>query len=132
MAWNSFERNFDKVSEKASFGHQCLPDVCLKDLNVGLVDFRVCGIIISKESAKAVSSKNFISNSTSERGVFTFTIRDSVEDFLNVSYWGKVQFVEDIDSSFPIGSAVTIYNPQVRVSIRKLLEKYIFDVRLLV
>lgn len=39
-----------------------------------------------------------------ERGVWTFTLRDSEEDSINVTVWGSVQFVKKLSSELHIGS----------------------------
>lgn len=39
-----------------------------------------------------------------DRSVWTFTLRDSIEDSINVTIWGSIQFVKKLFSSFHIGS----------------------------
>lgn len=39
-----------------------------------------------------------------ERGVWTFTLRDSEEDFINVTVWGSTEFVKKLSTTFTIGS----------------------------
>lgn len=48
------------------------------------------------------------------RGVWTFTLRDSEEDFINVTVWGSVEFIEGLTQTFHIGS----------------IGEYIFSIRL--
>ncbi|XP_076669856.1 meiosis specific with OB domains hold'em isoform X3 [Andrena cerasifolii] len=48
-----------------------------------------------------------------ERGVWTFTLRDSEEDSINVTVWGSVQFVKKLSSVLHIGSVVEVINPKV-------------------
>ncbi|KZC14500.1 Uncharacterized protein C16orf73 like protein [Dufourea novaeangliae] len=48
-----------------------------------------------------------------ERGVWTFTLRDSKEDMINVTVWGSVQFVKKLSSNFHVGSIVEVINPKV-------------------
>jgi len=47
---------------------------------------------------------NYIIVNTSERGVWTFTLRDSEEDFINVTVWGSTEYVKKLSSTFIIGS----------------------------
>lgn len=42
--------------------------------------------------------------SSGERSVWTFTLRDSEEDFINVTVWGSTEFVKKLSSMFNIGS----------------------------
>lgn len=46
-----------------------------------------------------------------ERGVWTFTLRDSEEDAINVTVWGSVQFVKKLSSDYHIGS-VGLYSQE--------------------
>lgn len=39
-----------------------------------------------------------------DRSVWTFTLRDSIEDSINVTIWGSIQFVTKLFSNFHIGS----------------------------
>ncbi|XP_076168332.1 meiosis specific with OB domains hold'em isoform X2 [Ptiloglossa arizonensis] len=48
-----------------------------------------------------------------ERGVWTFMLRDSKEDCINVTVWGSVQYVKKLSSDFHIGSVVEVINPKV-------------------
>lgn len=45
-----------------------------------------------------------ISVNNGNRGVWTFTLRDSEEDSINVTVWGSEQFVRRLSSNFRIGS----------------------------
>lgn len=49
-------------------------------------------------------SKHLISVNHGDRGVWTFTLRDSEKDFINVTVWGSTQFVKRLTSQFHIGS----------------------------
>lgn len=51
----------------------------------------------------------FVAVNNGERAVWTFTLRDSEEDFINVTVWGTVEFVKKLVATFRIGT-VGLYN----------------------
>lgn len=38
-----------------------------------------------------------------ERSVLSFTLRDSPEDYINISCWGRKSFIDDLARKFKIG-----------------------------
>ncbi|KYM97358.1 PREDICTED: meiosis-specific with OB domain-containing protein isoform X2 [Cyphomyrmex costatus] len=50
---------------------------------------------------------------TGERSVWTFTLRDSEEDFINVTVWGNTEYVKKISSTFNIGSVVEVISAKI-------------------
>ena len=38
------------------------------------------------------------------RSVWSFTLRDSDEDFINVTVWGGVEYIEKMVTNFHVGS----------------------------
>ncbi|KAK1793888.1 hypothetical protein P4O66_010806, partial [Electrophorus voltai] len=54
-----------------------------------------------------------ISDVGSERFTFSFTIKDSPDHFINVSSWGKEEYIQGLCSHFRIGDCVIIENPLV-------------------
>lgn len=45
--------------------------------------------------------------------MWTFTLRDSENDTINVTVWGSVQYVNNLAKMFQIGSVVDVINPKV-------------------
>ncbi|XP_072752285.1 meiosis-specific with OB domain-containing protein isoform X2 [Anoplolepis gracilipes] len=50
---------------------------------------------------------------TGERSVWTFTLRDTEEDFINVTVWGSSEFVKKVSSTFNIGSVVEVISAKI-------------------
>uniref|UniRef100_A0A665WS70 Methionine sulfoxide reductase B1b n=1 Tax=Echeneis naucrates TaxID=173247 RepID=A0A665WS70_ECHNA len=48
-----------------------------------------------------------------DRFTFGFTIRDSLDFFMNVTAWGNSSYINGLSNSFTIGDCVTIENPLV-------------------
>ncbi|XP_011876854.1 PREDICTED: meiosis-specific with OB domain-containing protein isoform X2 [Vollenhovia emeryi] len=48
-----------------------------------------------------------------ERSVWTFTLRDSEEDFINVTVWGSTEFMKKLSTTFNIGSVVEVINAKI-------------------
>ncbi|RLU19057.1 hypothetical protein DMN91_009415 [Ooceraea biroi] len=48
-----------------------------------------------------------------ERSVWAFTLRDSDEDFINVTVWGSTEFVKKLSSTFTIGSVVEVISAKI-------------------
>nr|XP_031835370.1 meiosis-specific with OB domain-containing protein isoform X2 [Nomia melanderi] len=84
----------------------------LNSLQPGAQNALVIGIIMHSFNMKTFDSTRSRFNH-GERGVWTFTLRDSEEDTINVTVWGSVQFVKKLSSNFHIGSVVEVINPKV-------------------
>ncbi|XP_034176492.2 meiosis specific with OB domains hold'em [Osmia lignaria lignaria] len=84
----------------------------LNSLQPGTQNALVIGIIVNSFNMKVIDAARTRFNN-GERGVWTFTLRDSEEDSINVTVWGSVQFVEKLSSDFHIGSVVEVINPKV-------------------
>lgn len=50
---------------------------------------------------------------TSQRGVITFTVRDTKEHFINCMVWGTEQFIDTVDRAYKIGDIIGIYHATV-------------------
>ncbi|KAF7993669.1 hypothetical protein HCN44_010264 [Aphidius gifuensis] len=71
----------------------------------------VVGLIINSNNAKTYESR--LSYGTRMRGVWTFTLKDSTEDTINVTIWGTADYVNKIFDKFHIGSVSEMYTPNV-------------------
>ncbi|XP_076291621.1 meiosis specific with OB domains hold'em [Lasioglossum baleicum] len=85
----------------------------LNSLQPGAQNALVIGIIINSFNMKTIDANRSRFNH-GERGVWTFTLRDSEEYTINVTVWGSVQFVTKLSSNFHIGSVVEVINPKVQ------------------
>ncbi|XP_016908924.2 meiosis-specific with OB domain-containing protein isoform X1 [Apis cerana] len=84
----------------------------LKSLQPGTQNALVIGIIVNSFNMKTIDATRTRFNN-GDRSVWTFTLRDSIEDSINVTIWGSIQFVRKLFSSFHIGSVVEVINPKV-------------------
>ncbi|KAG1925473.1 meiosis-specific with OB domain-containing protein isoform X2 [Pimephales promelas] len=80
------------------------------DLNVNITHSKVVGVIIGKSDSRGFPDRK---NVGSERFTFSFTVKDSPEHFINVSAWGKEEYIQGLSSRFQIGDCVVIENPLV-------------------
>ncbi|XP_009895594.1 meiosis-specific with OB domain-containing protein [Dryobates pubescens] len=85
--------------------------VALADLHPNLARPSVIGVVIGKTDVRGFPDRK---NIGSERYTFSFTIRDSPAYFINVSAWGKEDYVRSLSESFRVGDCVTIENPLVQ------------------
>ncbi|KAL7857176.1 hypothetical protein SRHO_G00160750 [Serrasalmus rhombeus] len=85
----------------------CVP---ISDLSPNIAHQNVVGIIIAKTDARGFPDRR---NVGTERFTFSFTIKDSPDHFINVSSWGKEEYVQGLCSQFRIGDCVIIENPLV-------------------
>ncbi|XP_033342347.2 meiosis specific with OB domains hold'em [Megalopta genalis] len=82
-------------------------------LQPGAQNALVIGVIINSFNMKTIDASRSRFN-CGERGVWTFTLRDSEDDTINVTVWGSVQFVRKLSSNFHVGSVVEVINPKVK------------------
>ncbi|VVC34548.1 Nucleic acid-binding, OB-fold [Cinara cedri] len=82
----------------------------LNSIFPGTTNFLVVGIIIAKLNPKVIISKK----DNKETSVFSFTIRDSPEDVVNVSVWGSYDFTKQLYSNFKVGNTVDLINPTIK------------------
>ncbi|XP_050530368.1 meiosis-specific with OB domain-containing protein isoform X2 [Daktulosphaira vitifoliae] len=83
----------------------------INSIGLGTSNFILVGIIIAKQSSRLIVSKK--NNKTWY--VFSFTIRDSPEDFLNITAWGSYKYITKMKNTFRIGDVVDIINAKVTV-----------------
>lgn len=74
--------------------------VCLNNLNINIKNALIVGIIIAKNSPRAVGSKK---KNGESRGVMSFTLRDSYIDTINADVWGSEYFVITFYERFLVG-----------------------------
>lgn len=73
--------------------------VCLKKLHTKITNSLIVGVIIAKQSNRIFADKK----TGSSRGVWNFTLRDTINDYINVTCWGSEEFVTLLDKSFHVG-----------------------------
>ncbi|KAA0725293.1 Meiosis-specific with OB domain-containing protein [Triplophysa tibetana] len=84
--------------------------VPISDLNMNITHSKVVGVVIGKTDSRGFPDRK---NVGSERFTFSFTIKDSPQNFLNVSAWGNEEYIQALSSRFQIGDCVVIENPLV-------------------
>ncbi|KAF0748429.1 meiosis-specific with OB domain-containing protein, partial [Aphis craccivora] len=81
----------------------------LNSIFPGTTNILVVGIIIAKQHPKVIISKK----ENKEKSVFSFTIRDSPEDVVNISVWGSNDYTIRLYNDFKIGDVVDLVNSKV-------------------
>ncbi|XP_040430986.1 meiosis-specific with OB domain-containing protein isoform X3 [Cygnus olor] len=95
--------------------------VALSDLHPNLARPNVIGVVIGKTDVRGFPDRK---NIGSERYTFGFTIRDSPAYFINVSSWGREEYIRSLSESFRVGDCVTIENPLVQSKEGEREEKF--------
>ncbi|NWR68190.1 MEIOB protein, partial [Bucorvus abyssinicus] len=95
--------------------------VALSDLHPNLARPNVIGVVIGKTDVRGFPDRK---NVGSERYTFSFTIRDSPTYFINVSSWGREEYIRSLSESFRVGDCVTIENPLVQSKETEREEKF--------
>ncbi|KAF0712069.1 meiosis-specific with OB domain-containing protein, partial [Aphis craccivora] len=94
----------------------------LNSIFPGTINILVVGIIIVKQHPKVIISKK----ENKEKSVFSFTIRDSPEDVVNISMWGSNDYTRrlyndvmgyeiSIIDIYEISSVIAHYQFRVRI-----------------
>lgn len=78
-----------------------LQKVELRNLAPYLANALIVGIIIGKNRPKLFEAQGAEVNS--RRAVWNFTIRDSLQHYINVSYWGTSEQIIQANEKFVIG-----------------------------
>lgn len=86
-----------------------LNNLTIAALHANAINFITTGIIISKSNMRAFEKKGQASLSA----VIKFVIRDSKDQFINVTVWGSVPFIEECSSQFTIGHVVNIVKSKI-------------------
>ncbi|ENN77338.1 hypothetical protein YQE_06164, partial [Dendroctonus ponderosae] len=97
-------------------GGSALKRVELKDLDPNMSNVLIVGIIIAKQRPKVFESQR--SEPSAPRAVWNFTLRDSLQHYINVCYWGPSELIFNTNEKFSSGAVVQILNPNI--TIRKL------------
>ncbi|XP_012234847.1 meiosis-specific with OB domain-containing protein isoform X2 [Linepithema humile] len=72
----------------------------------------IIGVIISTTNVRTFDATQTKFNK-GERSVWSFILRDSEKDFINVTVWGNTEFVKKLSSTFNIGSVVEVISPKI-------------------
>ncbi|KAG5444645.1 Meiosis-specific with OB domain-containing protein [Clonorchis sinensis] len=86
--------------------------IAIKDISPTQTKFNVIGIIISK-----LPLRKFVKNEDGKKhsqAVLTFTIRDSLYDWINGSFWGTFANVSTVASGFSIGDCVMVVGARAK------------------
>lgn len=75
-----------------------LQKLTIKDINPNIFNALIVGVIIGKQKPKVFAQSN-----RDGKGVFSFTIRDSVQDYINVTCWGTAESINLINNVFTVG-----------------------------
>ncbi|EZA55018.1 hypothetical protein X777_04482 [Ooceraea biroi] len=84
----------------------------IKSLQDGTQNTFVIGVIISSANVRTFDATRTKFHK-GERSVWAFTLRDSDEDFINVTVWGSTEFVKKLSSTFTIGSVVEVISAKI-------------------
>ncbi|CAL1680829.1 unnamed protein product [Lasius platythorax] len=84
----------------------------IKSLQEEMPNTFIIGIIIHSANVRTFTATRTKFNS-GERSVWTFTLRDTEEDFINVTVWGSTEFVKKVSSTFNIGSVVEVISAKI-------------------
>lgn len=106
--------------QKVTYGGVALQRVDLKNLDPNATNVVIVGIIIGKQRPALLgpSTRPEAGSQSGSRAVWNFTLRDSIQHYINVSYWGTPEQVFQANAKFSTGDVVEIVNPQVMI--RKL------------
>ncbi|XP_033119046.1 meiosis-specific with OB domain-containing protein-like [Anneissia japonica] len=105
---NPARRNADSNSSSTN-GNQMRTFIA--DLAPHLPNVVLFGVVLSKQSPRSVVSRKY---PNTQRYVFSFVLRDSVTDFINISCWGAGGFIKELANSFKIADIVVVKNPLIQ------------------
>ena len=94
-----------------SFGDQFQNRAFIRELKPGLQSKKIIGLVIAKTEMRCFPDKK---NAGQFRYSHSFTIRDTVDDFVNVTCWGNESFIENIAQMFRVSDIVEINNCMVQ------------------
>ncbi|XP_022089351.1 meiosis-specific with OB domain-containing protein-like [Acanthaster planci] len=83
----------------------------LKNISPHAANTIITGVVIAKQQPRSVPSKT---DPTTDRGLLSFTLRDSPTDFINGTCWGSESYICELATKFKIGDIVEIRNPQIQ------------------
>ncbi|XP_057666084.1 meiosis-specific with OB domain-containing protein [Diorhabda carinulata] len=86
----------------------------LKDLNPYLTNILIVGAIIGKQKPRKFTDAKLNVHGVL-RAVWNFTLRDSVKDYINVTYWGSAEVIFQANDKFNVGDVVALINPIIKI-----------------
>lgn len=86
------------------------PRISIRDLTPHLPNTVIVGLVVVKQSIKSFPDKK---NPGSMFHKFSFTLRDSSSDYINVNVWGSEMFITSLFNSFKINDVVELFNCQI-------------------
>ncbi|XP_062502665.1 meiosis-specific with OB domain-containing protein-like isoform X2 [Corticium candelabrum] len=92
----------------------------IRDLSPNLPQCVVVGVVLAKEEGRLYADKKNPGQTRSRMG---FTIRDSPDDYINVTVWGSQAYIDKLSSSFKICDVVEISNCQVQAKQSEEIEE---------
>ncbi|XP_041364967.1 meiosis-specific with OB domain-containing protein-like [Gigantopelta aegis] len=81
------------------------------DIFPDMPNVTIVGVVITKDGPKSIMSKK---NVGTERHLLAVTVRDAPDGFINVTCWGMVDFINNINNIISLGNVVQIKNAQVQ------------------
>ncbi|GLH10237.1 Protein hold'em [Gryllus bimaculatus] len=85
--------------------------VSINALKPGLTDNLIVGVIIGRQTPRKIKKEGL----DGQRAVWDITLRDSLEDFINVTFWGSLPHLNGLADLFHVGDVVDIINAKISV-----------------
>ncbi|KAK7792643.1 hypothetical protein R5R35_005103 [Gryllus longicercus] len=85
--------------------------VSINALKPGLTDNLIVGVIIGRQTPRKIKKEGL----DGQRAVWDITVRDSLEDFINVTFWGSLPHLNGLADLFHVGDVVDIINAKISV-----------------
>lgn len=82
-------------------------------LHPNAINFIIKGLIIGKSNMKTFEKPDQKSRTITMGGVVNLLIRDSRDNFINLTVWGSQEFIADYNSKFTIGHVVNVLNSKL-------------------
>ncbi|KAJ8952495.1 hypothetical protein NQ318_003291, partial [Aromia moschata] len=90
-----------------------LQKINIRGLDPNLENVLIVGVIIAKQRPKKfLDTKAAVET---YKAVWNFTIRDSIQDYINVTYWSSSEAVFQANDKFHTGDVVEVINPKITV-----------------
>lgn len=82
-----------------------LQRLSLQTLNSKISNAVIVGIVIRSQGVRTFTGKK----DNTEKGVWNFTIRDSITDYINCTFWGSDGFINHMAQKFLVGDVGKIF-----------------------
>lgn len=79
----------------------------LRELHPDIYNALIVGIIIGKQRPRIFT--NLKRENNTDRAVWNFTLRDSIQDYINVTCWSNEQEITYLNDSFHIGDVGNLF-----------------------